>query len=64
MMENEAKVKLEAYIECDKRKHDAAYEKQCHEDCDNCNLCYAQGTVKEFREAMNTAIKALEKLEK
>ena len=61
MTEIEAKTMLEAYIECDRRKNDVAYEKQCHDDCDNCKLCYEQGTVGEQREAVNMAIKALEK---
>ena len=61
MTDSEAKAMIEAYMECDRRKNDVAYEKQCHKDCDNCKLCYAQGTVGEHREAMNMAIKALEK---
>lgn len=61
MTENEAKTMLEAYTECDRIKNDVAYEKQCHKDCDNCKLCYAKGTVGEHREALNIAIKALEK---
>ena len=61
MTESEAKTILEAYMECDRRKNDVAYEEQCHKDCDNCKLCYTQGTVGEHREAMNMAIKALEK---
>ena len=64
MTEIEAKTMLEAYMECDRRKNDVAYEKQCHKNCDNCKLCYAQGTVGEHREAMNMAIKALENMEK
>ena len=64
MTESEAKTMLEAYMECDRRKNDVAFEKQCHEDCDNCKLCYEQGTVGEHREAMNIAIKALENMEK
>ena len=61
MTESEAKTILEAYMECDRRKNDVAYEKQCHKDCDNCKLCYTQGTIGEHRESMNMAIKALEK---
>ena len=64
MTENEAKTMLEAYMECDRRKNDVSYEKQCNKDCDNCKLCYTQGTVGEHREAMNMAIKALENMEK
>lgn len=64
MTESEAKEMLKAYMECDKRKNDVAYEKQCHENCDNCNLCYAQGTVGQQKEAFNMAINALEKQEK
>lgn len=64
MTESEAKAMFEAYMECDKRKNVVSYEEQCHEDCDNCNLCYAQGTVGEHREAVNMAIKALEITEK
>lgn len=61
MTESEAKEMLEAYMECDRQKNEVVYEKQCHEDCDNCELCYAQGTVGEHKEAVNMAIKALEK---
>lgn len=61
MTESEAKVMLEAYMECDRRKNEVAYEKQCHENCDDCNLCYAKGTVGEHKEAVNMAINALEK---
>ena len=61
MTESEAKAILEAYMECYRRKTEVAYEKQCHENCDDCNLCYAQGTVGEHKEAVNMAIKSLEK---
>lgn len=61
MTENEAKEMLEAYMECDRRKTEVVYEKRCHEDCDNCELYYAQGTVREHKEAVNMAINALEK---
>ena len=64
MRDSEAKAMIEAYMECDRRKNDVAYEKQCHKNCDNCKLCYTQGTVGEHREAMNMAIKALENMEK
>lgn len=62
--ENEAKAILEASIECYRRQNKVPYEEQCHEDCDNCNLCYAQGTAREQLEAFSIAIKTLEKQEK
>lgn len=64
MTESEAIELIEASVECYKRQNEVAYEKQCHEDCDNCNLCYKQGTVGEQKEAFHMAINALEKQEK
>lgn len=64
MTESEAKTILEAYMECYRRKTEVAYGKQCHEDCDNCKLCYEQGTVGEHGEAVGMAIKAIENVEK
>lgn len=61
MTESEAKEMLKASLECDKRKNKVAYEEQCHEDCDNCELCYAQGTAGQHKEVLQMAINALEK---
>ena len=49
MTESEAKEIIEASVECYKRKNEVVYEEQCHGDCDNCNLCYKQGTVGEYK---------------
>lgn len=64
MTENEAKVMLEAYMECDRRKNEVVYDYQCDKDCEACELNYAQGTVGEHKEAVNMAINALVKQEK
>lgn len=63
MNENEAKEKLQAYLECQKKKVTGIHE-QCNKDlCDNCELCYAQGTTGEHIASVESAIKALEELQ-
>lgn len=63
MTENEAKEKLQAYLECQKKKVAGIYE-QCNEKlCDNCELCYAQGNAGEHIASVEAAIQALEEVQ-
>lgn len=61
MTENEAIEKLLAYLECESRR---AKIVSCNESCDDCELCYMQGTVSEHIASVETAIKALEEIQK
>ena len=61
MTESEAKEIIESYMKCYERKTEVVYDYQCDKDCEACELNYEQGTVGEHKEAMNAAIKALEK---
>ena len=63
MTENEAKEKLQAYIECQERQEPADVLEQCDKDCDCCELCYAQGLYEEHKEAVQMAINALEEIQ-
>lgn len=63
MTENEAKEKLQAYIECQERQEPADVLEQCDKDCDCCELCYAQGLYEEHKEAVQMAIHALEEIQ-
>lgn len=63
MTENEAKEKLQAYIECQERQEPVDVLEQCDKDCDCCELCYAQGLYEEHKEAVQMAIKALEEIQ-
>ena len=61
MTEIEAIEKLRAYLKCQSLQVKGIYE-DCNEQlCDNCDLCYAQGTVGEHIKSIETGIKALEK---
>ena len=61
MMESEAIEKLRAYLKCQSLQVKGIYE-DCNEQlCDNCDLCYAQGTVGEHIKSIEIGIKALEK---
>ena len=61
MEECEAKTMLEAYLKCQKRQT-SGVDTDCNNNmCDNCELCYAQGTNGEHEECVKIAIKALEK---
>ena len=61
MKESEAREKLLAYLECQERDVKGTYE-DCNNDmCDDCYLCYAQGTTGEHIESVKVAIQALEK---
>ena len=64
MKENEAIEKLKAYLKCQRLQVRGIYE-DCNEDlCDNCDLCYMQGTAGEHIKSIEIAIQALEKQEK
>lgn len=60
MTENEAIEKLHAYLECESRR---AKIVSCNESCDDCELCYMQGTGAEHITSVKTAIKALEEVQ-
>ena len=56
---SDALEKLQAYIKCQKLQVKGIYE-DCNETkCDNCDLCYMQGTIGEHIECVEIAIKAL-----
>ena len=61
MTEREAAEKLRAYSKCQLLQVKGIYEDCNEKKCDNCDLCYMQGTTGEHREAIDMAIQALEK---
>ena len=64
MTESEAIEKLRAYHKCQRLQVKGIYE-DCNEKlCDNCDLCYMQGTAGEHIKSIEIAIQALEKQEK
>lgn len=61
MTESEAIEKLRAYHKCQRLQVKGIYE-DCNQNlCDNCDLCYAQGTTGEHIKSIEIAIQALEK---
>lgn len=59
MTNEEAQKMLIAKIECMKREA-SGIELDCiYRNCDECELCYAQGTTGDQIEALNMAVKAL-----
>lgn len=61
MTNEEAAKMLIAKVECMKRET-SGIDSDCNDrHCDNCDLCYAQGTMGEQKEALRMAISALEK---
>ena len=60
MTESEAVEKLRAYAKCQSLQVKGIYEDCNNEICDNCDLCYMQGTTGEHCEAIDIAIQALE----
>lgn len=61
MNREEAKEKLQAYLECKTKQIKGIWE-ECNDDlCDNCDLCYLQGNNGEHKESIRLAIEALEK---
>ena len=60
MDKHDALFKLVAYLKCQKSQVKGIYE-NCNEGkCNDCDLCYAQGTVGEHIASIEIAIKALE----
>lgn len=60
MTENDAIEKLHAYLECESRR---AKIVSCNESCDDCELCYMQGTGSEHIASVEKAIQALEEVQ-
>ena len=61
MKESEAVKKLRAYLKCKAREVKGIYEDCNNKRCDDCDLCYMQGTTGEHMTAIGIAIQALEK---
>lgn len=60
MTTEKAKELLQAKLKCRELISLTDIEKGCKNDCDNCEYCYAQGTIGEQIKALRIAIKALE----
>ena len=60
MKTSEAIEKLKAYLKCQRLQVKGIYEDCNNKLCDNCDLCYAQGTVGEHIKSIEIAIQALE----
>ena len=60
---DEAIKKLTAKSECMRRETSGTDDDCNYRNCDECNLCYEQGTTGEQREALQMAIDALAKLQ-
>lgn len=61
MKESEAIEKLRAYCKCQILQVKGTYEDCNNKRCDDCDLCYAQGTVGEHIKSIEIAIHALKK---
>ena len=61
MTESESSKKLRAYLKCKEREVKGIYEDCNNKRCDDCDLCYMQGTTGEHMTAIGIAIQALEK---
>ena len=61
MAESEAIEKLRAYHKCQRLQVKGIYEDCNNKRCDDCDLCYMQGTTGEHMTAIGIAIQALEK---
>ena len=61
MTNSEAVKKLRAYLKCKAREVKGSYEDCNNKRCDDCDLCYMQGTTGEHMTAIGIAIQALEK---
>lgn len=59
MTGEEAKKMLKAKLDCLIRETSGTDIDCNHRNCDECNLCYAQGNMGEQKEALELAIKAL-----
>jgi hypothetical protein len=62
MNNSEVLEKLRAYLKCQDNKVKGINAMCNHNMCDDCDLCYMQGTTGEHIEAIEVAIQALEKL--
>ena len=62
MDNSEAVDKLRAYLKCQENKVKGINAMCTHNLCDNCDLCYMQGTAGEHLTSIELAIQALEKL--
>lgn len=62
MNNSEAIEKLRAYLKCQENKVKGINAMCNHNMCDNCDLCYMQGTTGEHLTSIELAIQALEKL--
>ena len=61
MTNSEAVKKLRAYLKCKAREVKGIYKDCNNKRCDDCDLCYMQGTTGEHMTAIGIAIQALEK---
>ena len=61
MTESEATEKLRAYSKCIAMRVKGIYEDCNNKRCDDCDLCYMQGTTGEHMTAIGIAIQTLEK---
>ena len=64
MTPQEAKKMLKAKLECLKRETSGTDIDCNYRNCDECDLCYAQGNMGEQKEALDMAIKALDSWDK
>lgn len=62
MNNSEVLEKLRAYLKCQENKVKGINAMCNHNMCDDCDLCYMQGTTGEHIEAIEVATQALEKL--
>lgn len=62
MNNSEVLEKLRAYLKCRERQVTGIYYACNNKKCDDCDLCYMQGTTGEHIEAVEVATQALEKL--
>ena len=60
MTNEQAKKMLKAKLECLKRETSGTDFDCNNSNCDECSLCYEQGNMREQKEALDMAIKALE----
>ena len=63
MTENEAKTMLRAKLTCMDLESLYCLGKGCNKDCDDCVTHYAQGTMREQKDALKVAIQALEEIQ-
>ena len=64
MKTSEVIEKLRAYLKCQRLQVKGIYEDCNNKLCDNCDLCYAQGTFGEHIKSIEIAIQALDVLNK